>query len=163
MWVAMAAALSGCAGYQLGPTNGVAAREKSVQVRPFANTTLEPRLGDAVTQGLREEIQRDGTYQIASHDDGDIVVSGVITGFDRREISFAPNDVLTGRDYRLSMTVQVTARERISGKVLIDRVVTGNTLIRVGNDLTSTERQALPLLAEDFARTVTGWLADGSW
>lgn len=159
----MAAALSGCAGYQLGPTNGVAAREKSVQVRPFANTTLEPRLGDAVTQGLREEIQRDGTYQIASHDDGDIVVSGVITGFDRREISFAPNDVLTGRDYRLSMTVQVTARERISGKVLIDRVVTGNTLIRVGNDLTSTERQALPLLAEDFARTVTGWLADGSW
>lgn len=163
MWVAAAVALSGCAGYRLGPTNGMEAREKTVQVRPFANTTLQPRLGDAVTQQLRQEIQRDGTYQIASHDDGDIVVSGVITGYHRQEISFAPNDVLTGRDYRVTITAQVTARERISGKVLIDRVVTGNTLIRVGNDLTSTERQALPLLAEDLARTVTGLLADGSW
>lgn len=161
--MAAAVALSGCAGYRLGPTNGVEAREKTVQVRPFANTTLQPRLGDAVTQQLRQEIQRDGTYQITSRDDGDIVVSGVITGYNRREISFAPNDVLTGRDYRLTITVQVTARERTSGKLLIDRVVTGNTLIRVGNDLTSTERQALPLLAEDLARTVTGLLADGSW
>lgn len=95
--MAAAVALSGCAGYRLGPTNGVEAREKTVQVRPFANTTLQPRLGDAVTQQLRQEIQRDGTYQITSRDDGDIVVSGVITGYNRREISFAPNDVQIGR------------------------------------------------------------------
>jgi hypothetical protein len=41
--------------------------------------------------------------------------------------------------------------------------VTGYTLLRVGSDLTSAERQALPLLAADFARQVTALLADGSW
>ncbi len=154
---------SGCAGYKLGPVNGLAAREKSVQVNPFVNQTLEPRLGDAVTQQLRKQLQRDGTYQLASHNDGDIVVSGSITRYTRDEVSFNASDVLTVRDYRLGLSVQVTARERRTGKVILDQPVTGTTLIRVGNDLVSAERQALPLLAEDLAKNVTTLLAEGSW
>jgi len=70
---------NGCASYRLGPVNGQAARAKSVQVDPFANQTLEPRLTDAVTAQLRKQLQRDGTYQLTSRNDGDIVVSGSIT------------------------------------------------------------------------------------
>ncbi len=154
---------SGCAGYKLGPVNGLAAREKSVQVNPFLNQTLEPRLGDAVTQQLRKQLQRDGTYQLASHNDGDIVVSGLITRYTRDEVSFNASDVLTVRDYRLGLSAQVTARERRTGKVILDQSVAGTTLIRVGNDLVSAERQALPLLAEDLAKNVTTLLAEGSW
>ncbi len=154
---------SGCGGYRLGPVNGQAAREKSVQVNPFVNQTLEPRLTDAVTQQLRKQLQRDGTYQLATHNDGDIVVSGSITRYNRQEVSFSSTDVLTVRDYRLELTSQVTARERSTGKVLLDQPVTGVTLIRVGNDLVSAERQALPLLAADLAKNVTELLAEGSW
>ena len=154
---------SGCAGYKLGPVNGLAAREKSVQVNPFANHTLEPRLGDAVTSQLRQELQRDGTYQLASHNDGDIVVSGVVTRYYRYEVSFSAGDVLTVRDYRLELRAQVTARNRSTGKVILDQSVTGYTLIRVTNDLVSTERQALPLLAADLAKNVTSLLAEGPW
>ncbi len=166
-WASLAAVLalglSGCAGYQLGPTNGLAAREKSIQVNPFFNQTMEPRLADDVTAQLRKALQHDGTYQLVSHDDGDIVVSGVITRYFRQELSFLPSDVLTVKDYRVSLTAQVTARERSTGKVLLDRPVTGNTLVRVGSDLTSAERQALPLLAADLAKNVTALLVDGSW
>ena len=154
---------SGCAGYKLGPVNGLAAREKSVQVNPFANHTLEPRLGDAVTSQLRQELQRDGTYQLASHNDGDIVVSGVVTRYYRYEVSFSSGDVLTVRDYRLELRAQVTARDRSTGKVILDQPVIGYTLIRVTNDLVSTERQALPLLAADLAKNVTSLLAEGPW
>ena len=72
---------SGCAGYRLGPVNGLAAGAKSVQIIPFTNQTLQPRLGDAVTAQLRKQLQRDGTYQLASHNDGDIVVSGSVTRY----------------------------------------------------------------------------------
>ena len=154
---------SGCAGYKLGPVNGLAAREKSVQVNPFANHTLEPRLGDAVTSQLRQELQRDGTYQLASHNDGDIVVSGVVNRYYRYEVSFSSGDVLTVRDYRLELRAQVTARERSTGKVILDQPVTGYTLIRVTTDLVGTERQALPLLAGDLAKNVTSLLAEGPW
>jgi len=154
---------SGCAGYRLGPTNGVAAGEKSIQIIPFANHTMEPRLGDAVTIQMRKQLQRDGTYRLATHEDGDILVSGAVTHYRRQEVSFIPTDVLTVRDYRLSLTAQVTARERTTGKVLFEQPVTGSTLIRVGADLTSSERQALPLLAGDLARNVTARLVDGTW
>ena len=154
---------NGCAGYRLGPTNGLAAGEKSIQIIPFANQTMEPRLGDAVTIQVRKQLQRDGTYRLATHDDGDILVSGAVTHYRRLEVSFIPTDVLTVRDYRLSLTAQVTARERGTGKVLFEQPVTGSTLIRVGADLTSSERQALPLLAGDLARNVTALLVDGSW
>ncbi len=154
---------SGCAGYKLGPVNGVAAREKSVQVNPFSNQTLEPRLGDAVTAQLRKELQREGTYQLASHESGDIVVGGTVTRYVRQEISFAATDILTVRDYRLELRAQVTARDRGSGKVILDQQVTGTTVIRVTTDLVSTERQALPLLAADLAKNVTALLTEGGW
>jgi hypothetical protein len=163
LFLALLLFLTGCAGYQLGPTNGLARLDKTVQVIPFDNQTLEPRLTDAVTAQLRKTFQSDGTFQLATHDEGDIVVSGTITRYLRREMSFTPGDTLTVRDFRLGMTAQVTARERRSGKLLLDKPVTGYTLIRVGADLASAERQALPLLAGDLARNVTSLLADGAW
>lgn len=153
----------GCAGYRLGPPSGATAREKSVQVNPFANQTMQPRLTDVVTSQMRKEVQRDGTFQLATHGDGDIIVTGSLTKYDRLEVTFNPNDILTVRDYRLSLTAHVTARERSSGKVLLDQPVTGYTLIRVGTDLVSAERQAMPLLAQDLAQNVTALLAEGKW
>ena len=158
-----AAALCGCAGYQLGPTGGQTAGGRTVQIVPFTNRTPEPRLGDAVTAALRKEVQRDGTFRLATRDAGDVVVSGELTGYRRGEVSFVPGDVTTARDYDVSLTSRVTARERSTGKVLLDQPVTSFTLVRVGSDLTSAERQALPLLAGDLAKRVTALLADGSW
>jgi hypothetical protein len=157
------ALVGGCAGYHLGPTNGVAARDRSVQVVPFVNQTLEPRLTDAVTSQMHKQLQDDGTYQLATHDPGDIVVSGTITDYQRTALSFAPTDTLTPKDFRLTLTAQVKAIERSSGKVLMDRKVTGFTLINVGADLSSSERQGLPLLAGDLAKNITALLVDGSW
>ena len=158
-----AAALSGCAGYHLGPVNGMQAGDRSIQVNPFANQTLQPRLTDAVTSQVRKEIQRDGTYQLATHGDPDVVLSGIITRYQRFEVTLASADILTVKDYRLSITMHVTARERATGKVILDQPVSGYTLIRVGSDLTSAERQAMPLLAQDLARNVTALLTEGKW
>ena len=156
--------LAGCAGYQLGPTNGTKAGERSVSVNPFINQTMEPRLTDAVTQQLRKQLQRDGTFRLSSHGDSDVIVSGRITHYDRLELSFSSTDVLTVVDYRLRIIAVVTARNRTSGKIILDELpITGTTLIRVGNDLASSERQALPLLADDLAKNVTALLADGTW
>jgi hypothetical protein len=154
---------SGCAGYRLGPTNGVAARERAVQISPFANKTLQPGLTDYVTSQLRKAVQRDGTYSLATHNDGDIVVTGAITRYVRQPVTFVPTDVLTVSDFRLVVTAQVSARNRITGQVLFDQAVNGSTLLRVGSDLPSAERQAMPLLAEDLARKITDLLVDGTW
>lgn len=153
----------GCAGYRLGPTGGYAAGDRSIQVNPFHNQTLEPRLTDTVTQQLRKRLQQDGTFRLSTHGRADISVSGVITRYERVAMSYASGDVATGTDYRVGITAQVTAREVTTGKTIVDRPVTGYTIVRVGNDLTSSERQAMPLLAQDLAKNITSLLADGSW
>jgi hypothetical protein len=164
IWLgAMALALAGCAGYRLGPTNGEAAGARSIQINPFANKTLEPRLVDYVMSSLRKDLQQDGTFRLDTHEQGDIVLTGVITSYSRSELSVQPTDVLTAVDYQITMTAQITARDRVTGKVILDRPVTGTTMLRAGNDLTSAERQAIPLLAEDFARRAAALLVDGTW
>jgi hypothetical protein len=154
--------LGGCAGYHLGPVNGEIAGQRSVEVLPFNNQTLQPRLGDAVTQALREQLQTDGTYRLANSA-GDVVISGVITSYSRTGLSFLSSDVLTANNYRVSIVAHIVARDHDTGKVLLDKDVDAYTLVHVGSDLTDAERQAMPLLAQDLSQNVTQMLTEGAW
>ena len=160
----MAVFLAGCAGYRLGPVNsGVQAGAQSIEVLPFANQTLQPRLGSAVAQALREQLQTDGTYRLATHRAGDVVMTGTITSYGRAAVSFLSIDVATPEDYRIDVSAHVVVREHDTGKPLLDKNVRGETLVHVSSDLESAERQALPLLAQDLARNITELLTEGGW
>ncbi len=156
-------AFSGCASYRLGPTTAFPAGQHSIQISSIQNKTDEPRLIEAVNNALRKRFQQDGSYKLDTRGESDVVLTGVITRYDRSALSFQPADVLTVRDYSLGMTAKLTVKERGTGKVLFDREVSGRTTIRAGNDLTSAERQAVSLLAEDLARNATSLIVDGAW
>jgi hypothetical protein len=153
----------GCTGYRLGPTNPELTAGRTIQVNFFENKTPEPRLVEALNHALRKRLQQDGSYRLNTRGDGDILVNGAILKYERQGVSFQPNDILTVRDFQVKLTVKVTATERVSGKIVLDREVTGRTTVRAGADLPSAERQALPLLADDFARNAATWLVEGTW
>jgi len=154
--------LAGCAGYKLGPSNGMSAGSRSVEIRPFANQTFEPRLTEAVTQQLRKQFQRDGTYRLATREAADLVVTGSLVRFEREPLSFQPRDVLTTRDYSVNLTAQVRAVDS-RGTVLLDRAIVGRTTVRNVADLASAERQAATLVAENLALNIRSLLVDGTW
>jgi hypothetical protein len=157
-------AVSGCAGYKLGPTNGMPAGSRSVQVNIFQNKVLEePRLSEAVTSALRKQLQQDGTFKLDTHNQGDVIVNGTIVRYHRAGLSFQPRDIITPRDYLVTILAQVHARDQTTGKVLLNRRVGGHTTVRIGSDLGTSERQSIPLLADDLARNITALLADGEW
>jgi hypothetical protein len=158
-----ALALAGCAGYRAGPVNGVTAGARAVTVRPFRNDTFEPRLTEAVDFALRRKLQQDGTYRLDTHGEGDIVVTGVIIDMNRAPLSFQPTDVLTPRDYEMRLVAKVTATERITGKMVLDREFVGRTTVRASNNRDLAERQAQPTIAEDLARNITSALTEGPW
>ena len=160
---ALAVALAGCAGYRLGPTNGVVAGSKSVRIQPFANKTQEPRVPEYLAISMRKLLQQDGTFRLETSGSPDIIVSGVITRFDRSGLSYQTNDVLTPQEYTLRLVAHVVAVDVNSGKTNLNREVTGYTYIRVGNDQSSAERQAVPLLTDDLARNAISLLVDGTW
>jgi hypothetical protein len=167
VWILCAGVLGmaggGCAGYKLGPTGELPAGNRSVQINPVVNATMEPRLGAAVNQALRQEIQRDGTFRLNTRGDGDLLVNVEIYRYHRRGIAFDPRDTLTATDYELTMEARVVATERRSGREVLKKEARGRTTIRIGTDLVSAERQALPVLAEDLARHISVLLVDGDW
>lgn len=157
------ALVSGCAGYRLGPSNGEKAGARSVRVDLFRNETLEPRLTEAVGVALRRVLQQEGTYRLSTRDEADIILRGTLVQYQRAGLSYEPRDTITPRDFQITLFAKVTATERATGRVLLDREVRGRTTMRVGPDFTSSERQAMPTLADDLARNITSLLADGSW
>lgn len=156
-------ACAGCAGYKLGTTTSFPAGQHSIQIGLIKNQTNEPRLIEALNNALRKRFQQDGSYKLDTRGESDVILTGVITRFDRSGVSYQPADTLTVRDYGLSISARITVKERSTGKILFDRDVGGRTTIRVGNDLPSAERQAVPLLAEDLARNATSLIVDGNW
>jgi hypothetical protein len=158
-----AIALAGCAGYRVGPVNGIPAGSRAVTIRPFRNDTFEPRLTEAVDFALRRKLQQDGTYRLDTQGAGDIILSGVITEMHRAPLSFQPKDVVTPQDYDMILTAKVTAKERISGKTVLDKEFLGRTTIRASDNRDLAERQAEPNVAEDLARNITSALTEGPW
>ena len=162
-WGLFALWLGGCAGYRLGPTNGLPAGSRTVQVNLFQNRTIEPRLSEAMDRALRKRFQQEGTYRLATHGDADIILYGEIRRYDREAVAFQPKDVITPLDYEITVTVHVVAEERATGRKLVDREVKGKTTLRIGADQTSAERMSLPMLADDFAHNAAALLVDGTW
>ena len=161
--VLVAAGLTGCAGYHLGPADGSVAGGRSIEVLPFSNQTLQPRLAEAVTQSVREHVQTDGTYHLATHGGSDVVLTGTIKRFAREGLSYLNQDVTSTVNYRVGITAHVVARESGSGRVVLEKDVTGYTLVNVGTDLQSVDRQSQALLADDLARNITSALTERGW
>jgi hypothetical protein len=155
--------LTGCMGYKLGPTNGLPAGSRTIEVKSFINKTREPRISEYLASSLRKQFQQDGSFQLETSGRGDILVTGVILRFDRGGLSYQTNDVLTPQSYTLTMTARVLAINVNTGKTNLNRNVFGRTYIRIGNDQSSAERQAIPLLADDLARNAVSLLVDGDW
>lgn len=100
------AALSSCAGYQLGsskPTHLTAV--KSIDVPLFENETLEPRLATLATNSLVDSITRDGTYKIATTSDSDATLIASIRSLDYSTRRSGKLDTLRASELYLKMDI----------------------------------------------------------
>jgi len=155
--------VSGCASYRLGPVNPAISAGRDIEVGLIQHATPQPGLTESVNASIRRELQRDGTFGLATGGDGDVLLTGSITAYRRSAVSFQPRDILSVRDFEVELVTRIRAAEKATGKVLIDRELTGRTTVRLGGDLANAERQALPLLANDLARKTVALLAEGKW
>ena len=112
---------------------------------------------------LRREVQVDGTFRLETSGSPDIWVTGEITKYQRSALSYTTNDILTPQEYVLGLDTHVVARESATGRVVFDQVIRGTTFLRIGTDLGASEREAIPVLADDVAKTTVSQLADGKW
>jgi hypothetical protein len=121
----LAAFLAGCAGYKLGPTNGLPAGSRSVEVRSFVNKTKRTAHHRVPGQFHAQTIQQDGSFRLETSGRGDILVTGEIIRFNRSGLSYQTNDVLTPQEYTLALVAHVVAINVNTGKTNLNKEVSG--------------------------------------
>jgi hypothetical protein len=151
----------GCAGYQLGPaTPGYLRQVHSIAVPTFANSTLTPRIEALVTSTVIKQFHQDGTFRIANADVADATLKAEIVNVGRSPARSLRGNVLSTTEFLLTLTVKYTLLGR-DGKPLGAGAVGGSTSFFVGSDVSTDERQALPLAAEEVARHLVSQLSEG--
>ena len=120
-----------------------------------------PQLESQVSNAIIKQFQTDGTLRVVSVADADIVLSGEITEYFRREVRSMRQDSAVPREYQITITTKVQALDRRTGDVILKpTIVKGMSATFIGNDLQTAEQQVLPLVAEDIGRQVQP-VADG--
>lgn len=155
-------ALSGCLGYHVGPVKPYYLRDvHSIAVPNFKNRTLLPRVEVLVTDTLIKQFQQDGTFQITTDDKADATLSGEISRVSRTPARSVRGNVLATTEFTLALTLKYTLTTRDGKNVAGPGEVTGTTTFFVSSDVTTDERQALPLATEDLATRLVAQLSEG--
>jgi hypothetical protein len=154
--------LSGCLGYHIGPVKPYYLRDvHSIAVPTFRNRTLVPRIEVLVTSTVIKQLQQDGTFQIASGNNADATLTGQITRIDRLPARSVRGNVLATTEFNLSMEVRYTVAARDGTALVPNGRAAGTTSFFVSTDVTTDERQALPLATEDLANQLVTQLSEG--
>jgi hypothetical protein len=159
----VAASLTGCAGYHIGPIQPYYLRDiHTIAVPTFTNDTLLPRIEVLVTSTVIKQFQQDGTYKIVGDDKADAILQGRIYRVNRSPARSVQGNVLATTEFNLDMRVRYTLVRRSDKQVIAGPgEVGGGTSFFVGSDVTTDERQALPLAAEGLATHLVSELSEG--
>jgi Lipopolysaccharide-assembly len=154
--------LGGCLGYHVGPVKPYYLRDiHTIAVPTFENKTLLPHIEVLVTDTVIKQLQQDGTFQIARNGDEDATLKAEITRVDRVPARSVRGNVLKTTEFNLSMRLRYTLVTRDGATLAPPADVVGTTSFFVSTDVTTDERQALPLATEDLATRLVTQLSEG--
>ena len=166
-------ALGGCLGYHIGPVKPYYLRDvHTIAVPTFQNRTLVPRIEVLVTDTVIKQLQQDGTYQITNGDKADATLAGEISRISRAPARSQRGNVLLTTEFSLVLVVKYWLTGRDGKQLVPPNDAIGTTTFFVDStatsvqqntsgDVTSDERQALPLATEDLAGRLVTQISEG--
>jgi hypothetical protein len=164
-------ALGGCLGYHIGPVKPYYLRDvHSIAVPTFTNRTLVPRIEVLVTDTVIKQLQQDGTFQITNGDKADATLTGEISRITRAPARAVLGNVLLTTEFSLVLVVRYSVTGRDGKPLIPPNDAIGTTTFFVSSaatqnitsgDVTSDERQALPLATEDLASRLVTQISEG--
>ena len=155
-------ALSGCLGYHVGPVKPYYLRDvHTIAVPTFKNHTLVPRVEVLVTDTVIKQLQQDGTFQVASGDKADVTLEGSVDRINRLPARSVRGNVLATTEFSLGLVVKYSLVGRDGKPLAGPSQAVGSTSFFVSSDVTTDERQALPLATEDLATRLVSQLSEG--
>ncbi len=153
--------LSGCLGYHIGPAKPYyLSNVHTIAIPTFANKTLLPRVEVLITDTVIKQFQQDGTFKIANSN-ADATLKGEIIRISRSPARSVRGNVLATSEFNLAVRVKYRLVGPDDKPLGPSGEVVGTTSFFVGTDVTTDERQALPLATEELATRLVTQLSEG--
>jgi hypothetical protein len=109
--------VSGCGYRHAGYAEGhLLSGGKPVAITLFVNKSYRTNLEATLTASLVDEFAKRTGGKVVAEPDAEIVLSGTIDSYSEAPVSYTSSDVI--KEYRASMTVKATLRDKASQKVL---------------------------------------------
>lgn len=160
--VLVCASLAGCLGYHIGPAKpNYLSDVHIISVPTFKNSTLLPRLDVLVTDTVIKQMQQDGTYRIGNEGNSDATLEGEVIKVSRSPARSVRGNVLATTEFNLAIRVRYKLVDRSGKQLGPSGEAVGTTSFFVGTDVTTDERQALPLATEELATRLVSQLSEG--
>ena len=133
----------------------VPAEKRTVTVPTFVNETDVTELGAVAARQLLREIQREGTFRIATADDAALEVQGVVKRFNVSDMSYDRRTGARYSSFTLTAIVEVSVIDNARRAVLVDgRRYMASTTVTASQDLMTARRDASGRIMDDLARQV---------
>jgi len=166
IWLPLLLWMVGCANYKMGSTpKGGGMQDIRVLYVPMAvNETDESAVPGPVTNAILQEIDQDGTFRHARKDESDAILEVTVKKIERSNIQQSVEQYLTTLQYQLIVTLEYRVYSMKNKKEVISKAsVRGYTTFFVQGDQTESQRQALPLAAQNAAQNLVTALANRGW
>ena len=158
--------LCSCANYKMGntPKGGGLQDVRVLYVPSVINETDETAVPGPVTNAILQEIDRDGTFRHARKDEADAILEVTVKRIERSPIQQSVEQYLTTLQYQLTLTLEYRVYSMKDKKEVIGKTMaSGYTTFFVQGDQTESQRQALPLAAQNAAQNLVTSLASRGW
>ncbi len=153
--------LAGC-GYKLGEIRPTPMRSvRTLAVPTFKNNTYEPRVEVLLADTVIKQLQQDGTYTIVSDNTADAILYCTLNKVTRRSLRSVQNNVLATSEFGLTLEVAYQVVDRVTGIILMEDRVRGESSFFSNDDLQTTERQAIPVAAQQLAAELASKISEG--
>jgi outer membrane lipopolysaccharide assembly protein LptE/RlpB len=162
--VLAAAALAGC-GYSLvGRASNIPPEVKTVHLAPFENTTQRVNVDQILTRAVNDElVTRQRFTVVASEEGSDADLTGKVTSFEVRPVTFDSDRRAT--EYEITITASVSLKQRDPERVLWqnDRYQFRDSYQLEASELGFLDREtpAIEATAKKFAETMVTDLLEG--
>lgn len=163
LFCALTLIFSGCAGYRVGNIQGGDMKDvKTIYVPVVKNESYEPNLPVITTDAIIRAIENDGTLSSSRQQGADATLEVTIKDMVRTPLRQDRSDIQVTQEYEVALKAVATLTNLRSGKrIFTKREVVGKSKYFVQGNLQESERQVMPMAAENLAYNLTHLITEG--
>ena len=152
---------SGCGYHLVGTGNTLPSHLKTIYISVFKNTSSQPEIHRELTSAVLKTFINDGRLKLAKKDDADLIMDATLTYYQKRNVSFGSQDLVS--NIILEFRVQLKVTDQVKNKIFIEKEVKTQWDYKSTNDIATTEKarlKAIDLSFEDPGRRLVSLLVD---